>query len=124
MLKIFVTLGGLNAFLAVALGAFGAHGLKGEIPDEMLEIYQTGVQYQMIHAIGLVIVALLSVPLGDRRWLRWSGGLMQAGIALFSGSLYTLSLSGISAFGAVAPFGGVSFLAAWALLAAAAWKRP
>lgn len=123
MLRTFVLLGSLNAFISVVLGAFGAHVLPGKISDEMLQVYETGVHYQMFHAIGLLLVGVLSGPLGNGRRLRWSGGLMQAGIILFSGSLYALSLSGIKPLGAITPFGGVAFLAAWLLLGAAAWKR-
>mgnify|MGYP001156505400 CR=1 FL=1 len=123
MFKVFVVLGSLNALLTVAFGAFGAHGLKGSIPPHLFETYETGVQYQMFHSLGMLLVAALSAALGDGRLLRWSGGLMQAGIVLFSGSLYVLSMTGITWLGTITPFGGVSFLAAWFLLGMAAWKK-
>ncbi|MCF6094055.1 DUF423 domain-containing protein [Microaerobacter geothermalis] len=120
MLKLFVILGSLNMFLSVALGAFGAHGLKGKISPDLLAIYQTGVQYQMIHAIALIFIAILSDRLGAISLMNWSGWLFQIGILLFSGSLYALSISGIKVLGAITPFGGVAFLLGWILLALAA----
>jgi uncharacterized membrane protein YgdD (TMEM256/DUF423 family) len=120
MLKTFVALGSLNMFLAVALGAFGAHVLKERISSDMLNIYQTGVHYHMIHAIGLLLIALLSTKMGNPQLIHWSGWLLQIGILLFSGSLYTLSMTGIRVLGIITPFGGLCFLAGWALLALAA----
>jgi uncharacterized membrane protein YgdD (TMEM256/DUF423 family) len=111
--KLFLTLGGLNAALAVMLGAFGAHALKARLPAEMLAVYQTGVQYHFYHALGLMLVGLAIMQLPDSVFLKWSGGLMLAGIVLFSGSLYSLSLSELRWLGAVTPFGGVAFIAAW-----------
>ena len=111
--KLFLALGGLNAALAVILGAFGAHALKARIPAEMLAVYQTGVQYHFYHALGLVLVGLAILQLPDSIILKWSGGLMLAGIVLFSGSLYGLSLGELRWLGAVTPFGGAAFIAAW-----------
>jgi uncharacterized membrane protein YgdD (TMEM256/DUF423 family) len=122
MLKIFLVLGSLNAFLAVALGAFGAHGLKSKLPADMLEVYQTGVHYHMIHALGLIFIAILSDKLGSTSLVNAAGWSLFAGIVLFSGSLYALSLSQIKVLGAITPFGGAAFLLGWVLLAAAAWK--
>lgn len=122
MLKTFIILGSINAFLAVALGAFGAHGLEGRLSEKMLETWKTGVTYQMFHAAGLFAVALLSEKLPQSNLLNWSGWLMLIGIVLFSGSLYVLSTSGIKLLGAITPFGGVAFLAAWLLLGIAASK--
>jgi uncharacterized membrane protein YgdD (TMEM256/DUF423 family) len=122
MLKIFLVLGSLNAFLAVALGAFGAHGLKSKLPADMLEVYQTGVHYHMIHALGLILIAILSDKLGGASLVNAAGWSLSAGIVLFSGSLYALSLSQIKVLGAITPFGGAAFLLGWVLLAAAAWK--
>ncbi|WP_209977872.1 DUF423 domain-containing protein [Paenibacillus eucommiae] len=121
-MKIFVVLGSLNAFLAVALGAFGAHALKAKLSKEMLEIYQTGVQYHMIHAVGLILIALLADKLGNSTLVNISGWSMMIGIVLFSGSLYVLSLSGIKILGAITPLGGVGFLLAWVLIAVAVMK--
>lgn len=123
MAKIFVFLGSINAFLAVALGAFGAHALKNRLSEEMLAIYQTGVHYHIIHALGLILIGIIAQRATESTLVNWSGGLLLLGIVLFSGSLYVLSFSGIRAFGAVTPFGGVSFLAGWILLAIAALRH-
>jgi uncharacterized membrane protein YgdD (TMEM256/DUF423 family) len=122
MLKLFVALGSLNMFLSVALGAFGAHGLKNKLSSDMLNVYETGVRYHMIHAIGLIVIGLLAEKLGNPSMLGWSGWLMLAGIVLFAGSLYALSISGVKILGAITPIGGVCFLAAWILLAIAALR--
>jgi len=116
MIRIFALLGGINAFLAVALGAFGAHALRSHLTPDLITIYQTGVQYHLIHALGLLSIAALYEPLGQNVLVRWSGWLLVAGIFLFSGSLYALALSGMRLFGAITPLGGVCFLAGWALL--------
>ncbi len=109
------------AFLAVALGAFGAHGLEGKISEKMLKVWEKGVTYQMFHAVGLFVVAFLMAKLNSSL-VSTAGWFMFAGIILFSGSLYVLSTSGIKILGAITPFGGVAFLVAWALLAVAAVK--
>ncbi|PLT35916.1 DUF423 domain-containing protein [Bacillus sp. V5-8f] len=114
-MKLFIILGAINAFFAVALGAFGAHGLEGRIPDKYLETWKTGVTYQMFHAAGLLVVGLLSGKMAGQL-LTWSGWLMFIGILLFSGSLYVLSVTQIKVLGAITPLGGVSFLAAWVLM--------
>lgn len=119
MFKLFVSLGSINAFIAVALGAFGAHGLKGRLSEEMLTIFETGVQYHFYHALGLIAVGLIATHLPESSLLRWSGWLMTVGILIFSGSLYILSISGVRWLGAVTPLGGTAFLAAWVLLAVA-----
>ncbi|WP_066176276.1 DUF423 domain-containing protein [Bacillus marinisedimentorum] len=121
-MQTFIILGAINGFLAVALGAFGAHGLEGKISAKMIETWQTGVTYQMFHAGGLFVVAFLADKIGASAMLNWSGWLMLIGIILFSGSLYVLSTSGIKVLGAITPFGGVAFLAGWVLLAVAAYK--
>ncbi|HUC94280.1 MAG TPA: DUF423 domain-containing protein [Paenibacillus sp.] len=115
--------GALYAALAVALGAFGAHALDGRLTGDMLQVYETGVRYQMYHALGLLAVGLLAErAAGDRR-LAWAGRLLHAGIWLFSGSLYVLSLTGVTILGAVTPLGGVAFIAGWLLIAAACWPK-
>lgn len=114
-MKIFIILGAVNAFIAVALGAFGAHGLEGKISDHYLEVWETGVQYQMFHALGLFAVGIL-MHITDASMLNITGWLMFAGIVFFSGSLYVLALSGVSILGAVTPIGGVLFLSAWVLV--------
>uniref|UniRef100_C5D9T0 DUF423 domain-containing protein n=1 Tax=Geobacillus sp. (strain WCH70) TaxID=471223 RepID=C5D9T0_GEOSW len=121
-MKMFVLLGAINAFLAVALGAFGAHGLEGKIPDRYLEIWKTGVQYQMFHALGLFVVGLLLGKFPNISLLTTAGWIMFIGIVLFSGSLYVLSVTQIKPLGAITPFGGVAFLIAWVLIGYAAVK--
>jgi uncharacterized membrane protein YgdD (TMEM256/DUF423 family) len=120
-LKLFIILGALNGFIAVALGAFGAHGLEGKIPDKYLETWQTAVQYQMFHAVGLLVLGLLAGK-SDSPLINWSGWLMLIGIILFSGSLFVLSVTQIKVLGAITPLGGVSFLVAWVLMIIAAYK--
>ena len=123
MMRLFMMLGSINMFLAVALGAFGAHMLKTKISADMLAVYQTGVQYHMIHAVGLIAIGLAADRLTQNQSLvNASGWAIVIGIILFSGSLYVLSLSGIKVLGAITPFGGVAFLAGWVMLAIAAMK--
>ncbi|WP_066310225.1 DUF423 domain-containing protein [Bacillus sp. FJAT-29814] len=121
-MKTFIIIGAINAFLAVALGAFGAHGLKDRLDAYYLDIWKTGVQYQMFHATGLLVVALLLGKAPVSSLFTWSGWLMLAGIILFSGSLYVLSLTKIGPLGAITPIGGVCFLAAWILMIVGAAK--
>jgi uncharacterized membrane protein YgdD (TMEM256/DUF423 family) len=117
--RVFVVAGALSAALAVAAGAFGAHGLRARLAPEMLAVFETGARYQLFHALGILAAAWAST--------RWPGGasaaagwLFLAGTVLFSGSLYALALSGVRALGAVTPFGGVAFMAGWVALALAA----
>ena len=111
--KLFLILGGINAALVVMLGAFGAHGLKARMTVEMLAVYQTGVHYHLFHALGLLAVGIVALHIVDSVYLKWAGWLMLAGIILFSGSLYVLSVSGLRWLGMVTPFGGLAFIAAW-----------
>ncbi|PHR66198.1 DUF423 domain-containing protein [Pseudidiomarina marina] len=112
-MKVFVMLGAINMALGVILGAFGAHGLEKMISPEMVEVFQTGVQYQIYHALGLLMVAVLLIPYPKASGLRTGGWIMLAGIILFSGSLYMLALTGIQFFGPITPIGGVCFIVAW-----------
>jgi uncharacterized membrane protein YgdD (TMEM256/DUF423 family) len=114
-----IALGGAFAFLAVLLGAFGAHGLENRLSAHLLEVYKTGAYYQMVHALGLILVGGRAQSRPRSRLLPVSCGLMSAGIIVFSGSLYALALSGQPRWGIVTPFGGLCFLSAWALFAAA-----
>lgn len=116
-----VITGAINMFIAVGCGAFGAHGLKKILSDEMLVIWHTAVTYQVMHALGMIAVALLAPKFGGAA-LSWAGILMLAGIVIFSGSLYLLALTGTRILGAITPIGGVAFLAAWLLVAWAACK--
>jgi uncharacterized membrane protein YgdD (TMEM256/DUF423 family) len=115
MAKFFLLAGTVMAFLSVALGAFGAHALKERLDTYLLGVFQTGVTYQFFHAVGLILVGLLSLRL-DTSTVRWSGFLFLGGISFFSGSLYLLALTGVKAFGAITPIGGLAFLIGWALL--------
>lgn len=108
--------GAIFMALAVLLGAFGAHALKKILLPDMLAIYQTAVQYQFYHALGLLAVGIIGLYYPSK-WIRWSGILLVAGIVLFSGSLYVLSLSGIKTLGAITPIGGISFVIGWIFLA-------
>ena len=106
----------------MALGAFGAHGLKGKMAQNFLETYQTGVHYQLIHALGLILIGLLIYAMPSSV-LNWAGLALTAGIILFSGSLYALSLTGITKLGMITPIGGVLFLVGWFLVIVAALTR-
>jgi len=116
----FLLFGALTGFLGVGLGAFGAHGLEGKLSPHLLSVWNKAVHYQQIHALALGLVALLLQAGMSGMAMRWAGWCFLAGILLFSGSLYLLALSGIKLLGAVTPFGGVSFLLGWAMLAWAA----
>lgn len=123
-MNFFLIAGAVNALLSVAFGAFGAHMLEGRVAEKYLDTWQTAVQYQMFHSIGLMVVAILmsSTLLGPLGSLSWAGYLMLAGIVIFSGSLYVLSLTGISILGAITPIGGVAFIAGWIMLIIAVVK--
>ena len=115
--KLFLVFGAATAMLAVILGAFGAHALRAKVPADLLAVYNTGVQYHFWHALGLLAIGLVALHLRDSALLAWAGWLMLAGIVLFSGSLYVLAVTGVRWLGAVTPFGGTEFFAAWALFA-------
>jgi len=118
--RFFLVAGALSAAVAVMLGAFGAHALRGRLPADLLAIYQTACQYHVYHALGLLAVGLLALHLPTSSALRWSGWLMLLGTALFSGSLYALAITGQRWLGAITPLGGTAWIAAWLLLAWAA----
>ena len=121
MERIFLFLGALSAFMGVAAGAFGAHGLRGRISTEMLAIFEVGVRYQMYHAFALIITAWVQTKWPSSMAVA-AGWCFAVGTVVFSGSLYGLSLNGTRWLGAVTPVGGVAFLAGWLLLALAALK--
>lgn len=123
-MKFFIIAGAINGFLSVALGAFGAHLLEGRVADKYLATWGTAVQYQMFHALALVAIGILmsSKLFGHVSALNTAGYLFLAGIIIFSGSLYVLSLTGISILGAITPIGGVAFLAGWIMLIVATAK--
>jgi uncharacterized membrane protein YgdD (TMEM256/DUF423 family) len=112
--------GALAGFVGVALGAFAAHGLRGRLSPDMLAVFETGVRYQMYHALALMLTALSTGGAIVRgRAAAAAGWLFVAGIVLFSGSLYVLAVTGIAVLGAITPLGGVAFLLGWACLAIA-----
>jgi uncharacterized membrane protein YgdD (TMEM256/DUF423 family) len=117
--------GACSAGAAVALGAFGAHGLRGMLSPEMLAVYETGVRYQMYHALALIAAGLggLSVRNPERRLLLGASWAFGCGTLLFSGSLYALALTGLRGLGAVTPAGGLAFIAGWALFGAAFLRK-
>lgn len=120
-MRLWIVLGAVNAFLSVAAGAFGAHGLKARLPPELLTIFETGARYHMYHSLGLIAIGLVAQA-RPSPLLSGAGWAMLAGILLFSGSLYALALTGVRALGAITPIGGLGFLVGWALLAVAVWR--
>ncbi|HLR62855.1 MAG TPA: DUF423 domain-containing protein [Lentibacillus sp.] len=120
-MKLFLVLGAINGFLAVALGAFGAHGLEGKLSEKALGTWDKAVNYQMFHTMALLVTGLLLAKL-QSGGLIWAGWMFFIGIVLFSGSLYVYSVSGIKTFAMITPFGGVAFLIGWILLGYAVVK--
>lgn len=119
--RVFVGVGALSGLLAVAAGAFGAHGLRDRLTPDLLQVFELGVRYQMYHALALVAAGLAAG--------RWGGGaittagwLFMVGTLIFSGSLYVLALTGQKWLGAITPLGGLAFLGGWAALAWAAFR--
>lgn len=119
----FLLIGSVMGFLGVAIGAFGAHGLRSRISPEMLAVFEIGVRYQMYHVFALLIVALVPGRTAQARLLAIAGWSFVAGIVIFSGSLYALALTGTTTFGAVTPIGGLAFLIGWGCLAGFAAKQ-
>jgi uncharacterized membrane protein YgdD (TMEM256/DUF423 family) len=113
----FLFLGSLNLMLAVILGAFGAHGLKARVTPEQLAWWHTGAQYHAWHALGLFGIGLLLLQQPQLAGVKPAGWLLQAGIVVFCGSLYAMTLGAPRWFGAITPLGGLAFIAGWALLA-------
>lgn len=108
----YLAIAGANGAIAVSLGAFAAHGLKHQLTDRLLDVFQTGVQYHLYHTLALLLVGLLLRD-SHSRWLNVSGAFFTLGMLFFSGSLYVLALSGIHWFGIVTPVGGVTLIAGW-----------
>jgi uncharacterized membrane protein YgdD (TMEM256/DUF423 family) len=119
-----LAIGGAAAFLfmAVALGAFGAHALRSKLAPDLMAVYQTAVQYHFWHALGLLAVGTLLLQKPESGALAVAGWLLCAGLVIFCGSLYVLALTGSRGWGAATPIGGAAFLGAWAALAWAAWR--
>ena len=120
MNRTLLTMAGTLGFSAVLLGAFGAHGLRDKVAPPMLEIYRTGVLYHLVHAVVLLAVAFAADRL---RRPRLVAGLFTAGIAIFSGTLYLLAITGVMKLGAVTPIGGVLLMAGWVALIAEGFAR-
>ncbi|WP_136604135.1 DUF423 domain-containing protein [Paenibacillus dokdonensis] len=123
MQRKFMIIGALMAMLSVAIGAFGAHLLEPIVGESSMKVYETGVQYHMVHALGIIFVAVAAGFWGDSRKLAWAGWLLFAGIILFSGSLYLLAITGIKPLGIITPFGGVAFMIGWICLMAEAISK-
>ncbi len=117
MENLFFVLGGLFGALGVALGAFGAHALKSRLPADRLETFETAVRYQLIHALALLATSMAISRWSGSVFVNIAGWLFIAGIVLFSGSLYLLISTGVRAWGAITPLGGVAFIAGWLCLA-------
>jgi len=122
--RLFLIIGSLGGLMTVILGAFGAHALEGQLSSQQLTWWHKAVNYQGLHSAALLATGLLALYAAPSTPLRWAGWLFLAGILLFSGSLYALTLSGIRSLGMLTPFGGLAFIAGWACLALAAWRLP
>ena len=128
MSRKFIALGALLAATAVALGAFGAHGLKKIVDDSTVQTFQTGVQYQFYHALAVILIGLLYEKKSSKLIL-YSGWFFISGIVLFSGSLYILTLlkatetTGLNKLGLITPFGGISFISGWVCLFVSYWRK-
>ncbi|CAM4264532.1 uncharacterized membrane protein YgdD (TMEM256/DUF423 family) [Paenibacillus endophyticus] len=119
----YFAIGALNAAIAIALGAFGAHGLEQKITDHYLEIFETGVRYHMYNALGLMLIALFAKQIAAGKLVLNGGRLIFTGMIIFSGSLYILALTSFSKLGMVTPLGGVAILAGWTCVIIAAMKK-
>ena len=123
MIQIFISVAALLGGLSVAAGAFASHALREKLSERAIEIFETGARYQMYHALALLLVALLlSRAEAAQSILIASGIAFIVGVVMFSGSLYTLSLTSIKWLGAIAPLGGAAFIVGWSCLAVAAWS--
>ena len=130
--RFYLIVSGFSGFMSVVLGAFGAHGLKKVVTPEMLVVYQTAVQYQFIHSLALLALAiLLLVPATQavKGLVKWSANSMMLGIVLFSGSLYTMTFMSVSGgflswLGPITPMGGLAFIIGWIFIMVAAFKLP
>jgi uncharacterized membrane protein YgdD (TMEM256/DUF423 family) len=121
--KLFLLLGSANAMLAVILGAFGAHALKARLDENLLKVFHTGVEYHFYHALGLILIGIIAMNIPINIWIKNSGWMMFAGIILFSGSLYLLSILNLRWLGMITPLGGLLFILAWLNLCIAIVKH-
>jgi len=117
-----ISIAAINAFIAVAAGAFATHGLKHSLSTDYLAIFHTAANYQMSHALGLFGLGLLYKIKPDYKWAGTTAMIMLAGIVLFSGSLYALTLTGAKWLGMITPIGGLCFLIAWLHLAISIYR--
>jgi len=122
MSKTILLTGATLLVLAVVFGAFGAHALKAKLGNDLMQVYKTGVEYHFYHALGLLLVGILSFHMPST-FINWSAFCLTAGVVIFSGSLYLLAITGIKWLGAITPLGGLSFIAGWILLFLAVWKK-
>ena len=122
MARFYIIIAAVSGFLAVVVGAFAAHGLKKVLAPEMIEVVKTGVQYQMYHALALLVVASLLIHKPATAGLKASGWAFILGSLMFSGSLYALAIGGPRWLGPITPLGGLCFLVGWVLLAIAGWR--
>jgi uncharacterized membrane protein YgdD (TMEM256/DUF423 family) len=122
MAKLFITLASISGMLAVVLGAFGAHALRGKLDQPAIGVFETAVQYHFYHSFALLAVGVIALSQPQTVMLKSSGWLFLIGIIIFSGSLYLLSITGVRWLGAITPLGGLAFIGGWACLAAAGWK--
>lgn len=112
-MKIFIIIGVLAMAMGVVLGAFGAHGLKTRIEPNLLAAYQTGVEYHMYHALGLILVGLMAYQFPQAVGMKWGAWCLMWGVVLFSGSLYLMAVTGVRWLGAITPIGGTAFIVGW-----------
>lgn len=122
MKRLFLLFAIINGFLAVALGAFGAHGLEGKVPAAMLDVWDKAVNYQMFHTMALFVTGILFMKIKAKS-LVYAGWSFLIGIILFSGSLYVYSTTGIKGLAMITPLGGIVFLLGWTLLGVAIMKE-
>ena len=118
----YFTIGAISTAIAIALGAFGAHGLEDKLTEHYLAVFETGVRYQMYSSLGLMLIGLLSQYIGRSKAIVHGARLVIIGMIIFSGSLYILSTTGFSKLGMITPLGGVAMIAGWIFIAAAATK--
>ena len=122
LMRFCVIVGSLLMFLAIMLGAFGTHLLQDRLDPARLASFRSGVLYQQLHALGLILLGAIAAVSGESGSLRWSARLMLVGILFFSGSIYLMTAGLSRSFGMIAPIGGLSFMLAWLLLAQHAWR--
>jgi uncharacterized membrane protein YgdD (TMEM256/DUF423 family) len=116
--------GSILLALAVAFGAFGAHIVQDMLTPDRFEVYKTGVEYHFYHALGLLILGAVSMQLDESKWLKWSGYSLLAGIVIFSGSLYFLTLTDTGWLGMITPLGGFAFILGWVFFAIGIMRTP